>query len=102
MPPHFHRRPESCQAGLSPAAARAFLDPLLQSVNAAPGVRSAAIEAAAGTQGNAKNQKDQKNLSMALSLWRVTPDYFATLRVPLLRGREFAPNAREGGPYEGL
>jgi len=63
--------------GYSPAAARAFLDPLLQSVNAAPGVRSAAIEAAAGTQGNAKNQKDQKNLSMALSLWRVTPDYFA-------------------------
>jgi putative ABC transport system permease protein len=88
--------------GYSPAAARAFLDPLLQSVTAAPGVRYAAIEAAAGAQGNAKNQKDQKNLSMALSLWRVTPEYFATLGVPLLRGREFAPNAREGGPYEGL
>jgi predicted permease len=88
--------------GYSPAAARAFLGPLLQSVTAAPGIRSVAIEAAAGTQGNAKNQKDQKNLSMALSLWRVTPDYFATLKVPLLRGREFAPNAREGGPYEGL
>ena len=81
--------------GYSKAASAALLDPLLDTLRAQPGVASAAIgrlPLQGGTstvvvmEGHGASAKEQE----WVELTGVSPGYFDTLGIPLLRGRDFA------------
>ncbi len=83
-------------AGYSAAATGLLDQRILQSVQALPGVASAGATsdpelAGSGTSINISVQGyvPHQGEDMDVELPRVTPDYFATLKVPLLTGREF-------------
>ncbi len=90
-----------------PAASMAFWPQLLSRVGGVPGVRSAAVADCPPLGGirwftplwllddaSAAGSAPQSGVAVHA----VTPGYFATLRVPVKRGRAFDARDREGGP----
>jgi putative ABC transport system permease protein len=82
--------------GYSPQRTIAFFDDLRQGIAALPGVRSvSAAEIAILTDNNAgsnvtiEGYQAQENEDMEVRHNRIGPDYFATMSIPLLGGREF-------------
>jgi len=85
----------------------ALLERLLPDVRAVPGVRSVSPVVAvpfaggAGWDGHASTEGQTTEEAAAnpmLNMDVVGPDYFATLGIPILRGRSFTPADREGAP----
>ena len=86
-----------------PEAEVTFDEQLLARVSALPGVESATVASAtplsnnsAGTIMRIKEQPEGQMDEMGVGLQSVGPDYFKTLRVPLLRGRTFNEQDRVG------
>lgn len=87
------------------AQTSAYLDQLLGRVRALPGVHSAAAvttlplsgESDWGTFLIAGNSPPDWSHASAAGWRGVTPDYFRTLGIPLLRGREFTPDDTKTG-----
>jgi predicted permease len=87
---------------LQPDRNSVFKDQLVERIRAIPGVESAAIAheiplrdwggAAAWMDGTDAGQAQSTNLS------RIGPDYFKTLQIPLLAGRDFDTRDRNGAP----
>jgi putative ABC transport system permease protein len=87
---------------LPPERLPAFKDELMQRVRAIPGVESSAIThvmplrdwggGSAWMDGAGERQMIDTNLS------RIGPDYFKTLQIPLLAGRDFDTRDRVGSP----
>ncbi|MBA3892184.1 MAG: ABC transporter permease [Gemmatimonadales bacterium] len=73
-------------------------------ITAVPGVASGALVSAAPLEGGGSNglvpEGRPIDISSSInSLMRlVTPDYFATMRIELVRGRGFGPDDRQGAP----
>src|SRR3989442_1874830 len=91
----------------TPAKQRALLDRLLRQVRAIPGVRAVSPVVAGPFSGPggwdgkfaAEGQSpEQAAANPMLNMEVVTPDYFATLRIPVRRGRGFTDADREGAP----
>ena len=80
----------------------AFRDELLDRVRAIPGVESAAITHIIPLRdwGGANAWMDGGDAGQAknTSLGRVGPEYFKTLQIPLLAGRDFDARDRDGAP----
>ncbi len=82
-----------------------FFDRFLDRVESLPGVRTAALTQIVPLQGNSWEQgiipegtpPEPENFQSVL-FYMVTPDYFETLGIPLLRGRGFTEADREGAP----
>jgi putative ABC transport system permease protein len=85
---------------------RTFFDALLERVRAVPGVTSAALSLSLPIQGSNWNSvfivNDQPVPARAdlpsAAFTPVTPDYHATMQIPLLGGRLFHPSDRAGTP----
>ena len=91
----------------TPAKQRALLEHLLPAVQAIPGVRAVSPVVAPPFSGpggwDGKFAADGQSTEQAaanpmLNMEVVTPDYFATLGVPVRRGRVFTDADREGAP----
>lgn len=99
--------PDSTCAGVvgshydSPAAMNAFVDQLVRRLRALPGTQAAAVGSGIPFTRGAENQTRVRIVGRAAvdgypnaaELKTVTPDYFATLGIPVLRGRGFAATA---------
>jgi predicted permease len=92
-------------SGYDQARIRQFGDRLLADVRALPGVTSASLaEVAALTNRNARRTIEVLNYTPAqgedMNAWanKVAPDYFRTMRLPLLAGREFTERDTAGAP----
>ncbi|MBL8113288.1 MAG: ABC transporter permease, partial [Acidobacteria bacterium] len=90
------------------AAVSAFTDRLLAEVRAVPGVESAGIVRALPLTGSgwtsdmAVEGRGREDFGIEISHREITPGYLATLRVPVLEGRDFGPADREGAPNVAL
>jgi putative ABC transport system permease protein len=91
--------------GYSPQRTIAFFDDLRQGIAALPGVRSvSAAETAILTDSNSgsnvtiEGYQAQENEDMEIRHNRIGPDYFATMGIPLLSGREFTAADTAGSP----
>jgi putative ABC transport system permease protein len=83
----------------------AFADGLLEAVRAQPGIESAAITSrlpmapqGGDTYFTIEGRADPPTGKPTADIRAVTPGYFATMRVPVLRGRDVAPGDRAGAP----
>jgi putative ABC transport system permease protein len=80
-----------------------FFDSFLERVRALPGVRTASMTQIVPLQGNSWEQgiipegtpREPENVQSVL-FYMVTPDHFATLGIPLMRGRLFSEQDRDG------
>ncbi len=91
--------------GYSPQRTIAFFDDLRQGIAALPGVRSvSAAEIAiltdnsSGSNVTIEGYQAQENEDMEIRHNRIGPDYFATMGIPLLGGREFTAADTAGSP----
>jgi putative ABC transport system permease protein len=90
----------------SPQARVAFFSQLLERSRAIPGVRAAALGAGLpliGSPGGTGVVVDGRPLppiggAPTIAITPVSPEYFETLRIPLMRGRAFSPADRYGAP----
>jgi predicted permease len=88
----------------SPDAVTRVFERIVERAGAVPGVASAALVSAAPLEGGNSNGLVPEGRSLELSsainsLMRlVTPDYFATMRIELVRGRGFTADDRRGAP----
>jgi len=91
--------------GYSEAQGRAFYSELLDHVRALPGVASASLvgylpltteETVQGTE--PEDHPAQSGHAPGIDNTEVGPDYFRTMGIPLLRGREFNAQDRAGAP----
>jgi putative ABC transport system permease protein len=79
--------------GYDKNAAQSLLDPLLDSLRAQPGVASAALGRlpmqswGASTTVNLEGHEEKRDW---VDLTGISPDYFRTLGIPLMQGRDFA------------
>jgi predicted permease len=92
-------------SGYDQARIREFGDRLLADLRALPGVTSASLaELAALTNRNASRTIEVLNYTPAqgenMNAWanKVAPDYFRTMRLPLVAGREFTERDMAGAP----
>ena len=92
-------------ARYQPVQARAFESRLADAVRELPGVRSAAIAAIGVMHGTGMKttfapagEKVPRSDFMNSSINFVSPDYFETMGVPLLDGRNFRPNDSDAKP----
>jgi predicted permease len=89
--------------GYDKNAAATLLDPMLDALRAQPGVESAAL-GPVPLQGNMSTSVKLEGYNaadgepVAIEGLRVSPGYFATLRIPLLSGRDFKRSDAEGAP----
>ena len=86
-----------------PEAEVAFDEQLLARVSTLPGVEAATVASATPLSNNSagaimriKGQLDGETDDQSVGIHSVGPDYFKTLRVPLLRGRTFNEQDRAG------
>jgi putative ABC transport system permease protein len=117
IPPGFHsshllsmqvqdysRRPVAEEAQPEFDAARArFYERALQAVREIPGVQDAAFTSQLPLSGDFEGnslQFESYPSEKAIGAYRyeVTPEYFATMRIPLLRGRLLTENDKAGAP----
>jgi putative ABC transport system permease protein len=81
---------------------QAFKDDLLDHIRATPGIESAAIThiVPLGDSGGGTAWMDGAVATQGknVSLSRIGPDYFETLQIPLLAGRDFDARDRHGAP----
>jgi predicted permease len=91
---------------LAPERVPVFKDELLERIRAIPGVEAAAIthEIPFDGFGSASIRVDGADAQQgkSTSLGRVGPDYFKTLQIPLLAGREFDARDRADAPKVAL
>jgi predicted permease len=80
--------------GYEPDAAKTFLTTMHDAVAVLPGVRATAFGPAPGLGIGATPQR-----AGDFSFTLISPEYFATLDLPLMRGREFTAQDREGAPF---
>jgi putative ABC transport system permease protein len=80
--------------GYGPDAAKAFPDKMHDAITAVPGARAVAFGTVPGLGVGATPQRAGDFVFNTIS-----PGYFATLNLPLLRGREFTAQDREGAPF---
>jgi macrolide transport system ATP-binding/permease protein len=93
-------------AGYDAPRAKTFQDELIQRVRALPGVEAAAYarvvplgyEPYSSTPIAVDGYEPQPNEQPAVDYNEVSPDYFATMGIPLLSGREFARADDESAP----
>jgi predicted permease len=89
--------------GYDKNAAATLLDPMLDALRAQPGVESAAL-GPVPLQGNMSTSVKLEGYNatdgepVAIEGLRVSPGYFATLRIPLQSGRDFKRSDAEGAP----
>jgi putative ABC transport system permease protein len=91
-------------------AASRFFEKLIPSLDAIPGVKSAAATTRLPTGGaglyvfRLEGEPMPKSLDEARpsSFVTITPGYLETLHIPLLRGRDFSPNDKKGQPLVAL
>ncbi len=80
------------QYGFEEGAARAYHDTLLARLSALPAIASASLVTVPPLSGiTSKAHVDHDGSTIDVHLNHITPDYFRTLRIPLLRGRTFSP-----------
>ena len=83
-----------------------FYSSLVRRVQAMPGVESAGLTVGLPMNGGiesgitveGKEEQDINNTVVAVNL-AVSPDYFRTMEIPLIEGRHFTDQDREGSPY---
>ena len=80
--------------GYEPDAAKVFLARMHDAIKVLPGVRATAFGPPPGLGVGAAPQR-----AGDFSFTLISPEYFATLDLPLLRGREFTAQDREGAPF---
>ena len=92
-------------SGYDQARIRQFADRLLGDIRALPGVTSASLaEVAALTNNASRRTIEVQGYTPAerenMNAWanKVAPDYFRTMRMPLLAGREFTERDSAGAP----
>jgi putative ABC transport system permease protein len=107
--------PENLMTMVAPSrtAKPEFYEQLLARVQALPGVELASLGSTApllgqatitgiGVEGRADNQKTGQTGQVGVGVHSVSPDYFKTLRVNLLKGRVFTDQDRAGAPRVAL
>jgi predicted permease len=88
----------------APQKRLAFIDGVLEHARALPGVKSAAVVSflplggfsapnSFNVEGRPQTPPEQSPTADSLM---ISPDYFRTMEIPLLRGREFTPSDRDG------
>jgi putative ABC transport system permease protein len=83
-----------------------FYTSLLRRVQAMPGVEAAGLTVGLPMNGGiesgitveGKEEQDNNNVTVAVNL-SVSPDYFRAMEIPLVEGRHFTEQDREGSPY---
>ncbi|HVG83629.1 MAG TPA: ABC transporter permease [Vicinamibacterales bacterium] len=92
-------------SGYDQARIRQFADRLLGDIRALPGVTSASLaEVAALTNNSSRRTIEVQGYTPAerenMNAWanKVAPDYFRTMRLPLVAGREFSDSDDAGAP----
>jgi predicted permease len=104
-PPSYRMRPDAKTAADSSAGMRAAVDAYVAALRAEPGTKEVAAGFGAPFTGAAVNQTsvhiqgdapDAPDRPSLVSWKSVTPGYFETLGVPLVRGRYFTAEDREG------
>src|SRR6185295_19363362 len=88
--------------GYSPARRKAFHRDLLEQVRALPGVESAAVASAVPLGGlswgdDVVSEQSPKGAFIPANFSHVSPRYFETMRIPLVRGRGFTDADAPGG-----
>lgn len=95
-------------AGLGESAGRQFSEQLLTQVNAMPGVERSAFTVSVPLSGGGFSfgplfPTNNRNQPPIITDWNlISPDYFATMSIPLVRGRDFTAADRSGGPLVGI
>jgi predicted permease len=91
--------------GYTDAQSRAFYSQLLDRVRALPGVRSASVTdylplgfESVGQGIQIEGRSPEQNKGLGAGAMSVVPDYFRTMGIPLLQGREFADGDTANGP----
>lgn len=80
--------------GYEPDAAKAFLTRMHEAIKILPGVHATAFGPPPGLGVGVVPQR-----AGDFSFTLISPEYFATLDLPLVRGREFTGQDREGAPF---
>jgi predicted permease len=90
---------------IKPSNDPGFFDRLQSTLQASPGVQSAALAnpvpfADSGVAGGfvIKNRQEQSGMLGSAEGFQITPGYFQTLRIPFLRGRNLAASDTETSP----
>jgi putative ABC transport system permease protein len=85
--------------GYDKSRSAAFLEPLRQQANVIPGVQSAALRGgtliAKQRQGSSAKARDVSCSNLPLNM--ISADYFRTLGIAFLRGRDFSPSDSQDG-----
>ena len=96
-------------AGLTSKTGPLFLEQLLASARELPALDHVAYTVAIPLNGNGRSYGDLKKPDAAKDTpsprfdWNlVSPDYFATMSIPLVQGRDFTAADREGAPLVGI
>jgi len=95
--------------GYTNAASRAFYDELLRRIRALPGVKSVSMEQYVPlwfygmgqttlARDSVENYTPSPNELLRIDFNIVGPNYFSTMQIPVLSGREFSEQDREGAP----
>jgi predicted permease len=91
--------------GYSPQRTIALFDDLRQGIAALPGVRSVSAaelpilsDSTSGSNVTIQGYQAQENEDMEVRHNRIGPDYFATMGIPLISGREFTVADAAGAP----
>jgi predicted permease len=91
--------------GYTPERSRAFYDELVSRVRAMPGVRAASLATDSPISGGwdqsrveVEGYKESEGENMACDVTYVSNDYFKTLGIPIVAGRDFNDQDRVGTP----